>query len=238
MNLYLVRHGVTAWNRSGHVQGWADNALHIEGIAQARRTAAFLAAYRTERQLRFAALYSSPLRRTWQTAAILGNGLGLLPNPQAELREINCGQAQGLHTSEWIARYPDLVSAWRDETDRTFGWPGGETRLAFYTRCRQAIKAIVACHAADDHVIVVTHGGVIHAYLTEAGLHDPAAPRLYEADNCSITQVLFVPSLPAGSGGAPAGYLVVFNHTTHLQVDTPLPTPSKPPTASNSPRIW
>ncbi|MDQ2808483.1 MAG: histidine phosphatase family protein [Chloroflexota bacterium] len=233
MNLYLVRHGVTAWNRSGRLQGWAANPLLLEGVVQARQTAAFLAAYRAARGLPFAALYSSPLRRTWQTATILSERLGLLPSPHADLREMHCGQAQGLPASEWRARYPDLETARCAANDRTFGWPGGETRQAFYTRCRQAISAIVARHAADDHVLVVTHGGVIHAYLSEAGLHDPAAPRRYDADNCSITQVLF-----AALSGTPTGYLVAFNHTAHLQENAPVPAPGSRVPSQGPPRIW
>ncbi len=238
MNLYLVRHGVTAWNRSGRLQGWADNPLLVEGMAQAQQTAAFLASYCTQRAIRFATLYSSPLHRTWQTATILGDRLGLLPSAQAELREMDCGAAQGLHESEWAARYPDLVAGRLDPSDQTFGWPGGETRVAFYARCRQAIQALVARHAGDDHVLVVTHGGVIHAYLSAAGLHDPAAPRLYEADNCSITQVLFVSALPAAASGDPTGYLVAFNHIAHLQEDAPLPTPGPRSSRNDPPRIW
>jgi len=238
MNLYLVRHGVTAWNRSGHLQGWADNPLLVEGMAQAQQTAAFFAAYRTQRTLQCAALYSSPLHRTWQTATILGDRLGLLPRPQADLREMDCGQAQGLHESEWVTRYPDLVAGWRDPNDWAFGWPGGETRPAFYARCRQAIQALVARHGDDDHVLVVTHGGVIQAYLTAAGLHDPAAPRRYEADNCSITQALFVSAFPAAGTDDPTGYLVAFNHTAHLQRDAPLPTPGTRSSHNGPPRIW
>ena len=84
------------------------------------------------------------------------------------------------------------MAGWKDRANLDFGWPGGETRRAFRDRCLRAIAEIVAHHEPYDNIIVVTHGGVIRAYLTAPALDDPMGPRSYEADNCSITHIQFM----------------------------------------------
>ncbi len=70
--IVLVRHGETDWNRENRFQGHADPPLNDAGRAQAR--AARASSYATRR---FAAAYTSPLRRAHETAAILASELGL-----------------------------------------------------------------------------------------------------------------------------------------------------------------
>ncbi|MGH8687626.1 MAG: histidine phosphatase family protein, partial [Burkholderiales bacterium] len=67
----MVRHGETAWNAEGRVQGQTDVPLSPVGEAQARALGAALAGRR------FAALYASDLARVRQTAAPAAAALGL-----------------------------------------------------------------------------------------------------------------------------------------------------------------
>jgi broad specificity phosphatase PhoE len=53
MNVYLVRHGLSTWNVSGRLQGWANTDLTPEGFAQAQRTAEFFAEFRQRQRIRF-----------------------------------------------------------------------------------------------------------------------------------------------------------------------------------------
>ena len=144
MDLYLVRHGVTAWNMTGRYQGWADPDLALEGMAQARQTAAHFAAGRPGVEHGFDAIYSSPLRRAWRTAVTIGDWLGLAPMPVPALREMSGGAVEGLTEIEWQARYPELIDGWRDPANLDFGWPEGETRSAFRDRCVRAIATLAA----------------------------------------------------------------------------------------------
>jgi broad specificity phosphatase PhoE len=67
--LYLVRHGKTAWNREGRIQGHLDSPLTARGIAQARRAGTRLQELLGGPHrwvLRF-----SPLGRARHTAAII-----------------------------------------------------------------------------------------------------------------------------------------------------------------------
>lgn len=220
MNLYLVRHGQTAWNVDGRLQGWTDVPLNAEGVEQAERTADFFADYQARQRLRFYAIYSSPSSRAWTTATYIGAGLDLAPIAVPDLREMHGGAIEGLRREEWQARYPAVARAWQDRENLDFGWPGGETRRAFRARALRAITEIVAQHRSYDNLIVVTHGGLIKAYLHAAGLEDPLGPRAYDAANCSITHVQFLAD-EGGSNGEiwSVGCLRQFNYVEHLQED-------------------
>jgi 2,3-bisphosphoglycerate-dependent phosphoglycerate mutase len=220
MNLYLVRHGLSTWNVSGRLQGWANTDLTPEGFEQAQRTAEFFSDFVQRRRMRFYALYSSPLLRAWLTAHAIGERLGLVPIPVDDLREMQGGAVEGLRREEWQRRYPELIPGWSDRKNLDFGWPGGETRRAFRNRCMRAISEIVAQHKSYDNIIVVTHGGVIKAYLNSAGLDDPMGPRSYEADNCSVTHIQFMGSDTGDDRGGEiwsVGCLRIFNQVEHLR---------------------
>lgn len=62
MNLYVVRHGQTDWNIQGFVQGLTDIDLNATGTEQANQLAKNL------KDIKFSAIYSSPLKRTINTA--------------------------------------------------------------------------------------------------------------------------------------------------------------------------
>ena len=79
--LYLIRHGRTAWNNEDRLQGWADEPLDAVGQTQARALAAALHA------VHFDAIYSSPLDRAMQTAGALAGPHGLEVVPDDRLLE-------------------------------------------------------------------------------------------------------------------------------------------------------
>lgn len=112
---------------------------------------------------RFAALYASDLKRAFETAEVVGSGLGLAPVPDKGLREIYLGEWEGLRTDEIASRYATAWAEWVEEPD----WdvvPGGEGAAAFDARVDAALDAILHRHPHSD-VVVVTHGGVIQVAL-------------------------------------------------------------------------
>jgi 2,3-bisphosphoglycerate-dependent phosphoglycerate mutase len=88
--LCMVRHGETAWNAEGRVQGQLDIPLSAAGLAQAQSVAGALPSGR------FSALYSSDLARVRQTAQPAAAKLGLEMRVEACLRERHYGAFQGL----------------------------------------------------------------------------------------------------------------------------------------------
>jgi broad specificity phosphatase PhoE len=157
--ILLARHGETAWNAIGRLQGHTDVELNDTGRAQARELAAALASSR------IATVWTSDLARARETGAIVAAELGLAaPRVDAELRERRFGVFEGLTRDECASRYPDAWAAW---TSRTEHPPGGESREDATARMARAIDRIKAEARSDAAALVVTHGGVMRLWLAE-----------------------------------------------------------------------
>src|SRR4051794_18853841 len=122
MNLLLVRHGETPWNREGRYQGRTDTQLTPEGEAQARGLGRRLAG------IPIAIAIASPLIRTRRTAeAILGDRAVALETDDA-LIEISHGQWEGQLASDIEISHAELFGTWRARPDRDVpAGPGAET---------------------------------------------------------------------------------------------------------------
>jgi probable phosphoglycerate mutase len=170
--IVLVRHGETDWNRERRFQGHADTALNEAGRGQAALLADGLA------DADFAVVYTSPLRRASETAAIVAARLGLDVRPLEALREIDVGDWQGLTVDEVKERHPELQD-WRS------GWAGGETYDQLSARVLPALVGLAAAHA-DERILAVTHAGPVRAALA-AGMglpYDDARPLIGSLENC------------------------------------------------------
>jgi broad specificity phosphatase PhoE len=148
--IVLVRHGDTVGNSSDRYHGSGDVALSDEGRDQMRAARRRLA---TEV---FEVVAASPLRRAWQSAALLAGGAPVLLVP--ELREIDFGRWEGLTAQEIEAQDPVLYRAWREHAAE-FEFPGGERRAAFRERVLKGLDALARTGA--ENALVVTHRGVI-----------------------------------------------------------------------------
>jgi probable phosphoglycerate mutase len=179
--IVLVRHGETDWNRDNRFQGHADPPLNETGRAQARALAEEL------RGDRIAALYTSPLRRAGETAAILGSELGLEPRAEALLMEVDVGSWSGLTRTEVEARFPAAFARW---LEYGHGWEDGETYDALGERVVAGLSAIGAEHP-DEAVVAVTHGGPIRSALAAAeGIpFDDARRAIDVVGNCTVIRL-------------------------------------------------
>ncbi len=142
--LILVRHGETDWNRDGIWQGHGDPPLNDVGHRQAMELAERLA------DVEIDALYSSDLRRAYETAEIIGRAKGLEVHADERLREIDIGAWSGLTRAQIEERFPGMTR------------PDGESSDAFDARAVGALRWIAGSHGGGS-VLVVTHGGVVRA---------------------------------------------------------------------------
>jgi probable phosphoglycerate mutase len=155
--IMLARHGRTAWNAEGRLQGHTDIELDDTGRDQARALAAGLAS------AKIAAVITSDLARARETGAIIAEALALAPpRIEPELRERRFGIFEGLTRNEISVRYPD---AWRAWTGATEAPPGGETKTDAIARLTRALRRIV--DDSDGRVLVVSHGGVMRLWLMD-----------------------------------------------------------------------
>ncbi|MCL2346253.1 MAG: histidine phosphatase family protein [Desulfobulbus sp.] len=151
--LCFVRHGETEWNAVRRIQGQTDIDLNASGRRQAVAVGRWLAA--TD----IAALYSSDLRRAWQTAEAIGDALGLPPQAEPALRERRYGVFEGLTYDELQRDHPAGYAAFAAR-DPDYDFASGESLKSLYARVTEAVRRIAARHPGRN-VVVVVHGGVL-----------------------------------------------------------------------------
>jgi 2,3-bisphosphoglycerate-dependent phosphoglycerate mutase len=164
-HITLVRHGQQQYPVS-HVfthGDWVDPHLSDIGRLQAVAVASALKGEPID------ALYSSTLSRAFDTAVAIGEPHGLTPVRMHELREIESYRDIGadenpadlIPEAEWIERQR------RFRLERRWDlMPFGEPAAEFRARSLAAINGLADEHRGK-HIVIVVHGGVINAYLSE-----------------------------------------------------------------------
>lgn len=167
-DLFLARHGETAWNHEYRWQGHTDIVLNDQGRAQAATLGDNL------RGAGIGHVFSSDLRRAHETASIAAAILGLpRVNVDPRLRERGFGAFEGLTRDECVSRFPDLWAAY--QSDRRIMPPGSEPHDIVIERMTVGITAALNDSAGDAGVLVVGHGGALRLFLT-AVFDRPFAP--------------------------------------------------------------
>ena len=112
LQLYLVRHGETAWSITGQHTGVTDIPLTAHGEEEARALVKVL------RSIRFTRVLTSPALRARQTCELAG--FGQRAEIETDLAEWNYGEYEGRRTADIQQEVPGW-SVWRD------GSPHGDT---------------------------------------------------------------------------------------------------------------
>lgn len=180
--ILAIRHGQTAWNASGIVQGHTDIALDARGLWQAQQLARALADADVQ------AVYSSDLARARQTAAPLAACHGLALQLDAGLRERAFGEFEGLSFVQVEQRWPEQALRWR-RRDADWGAPGGEVLRDFCDRALAAVIRLASAHRGQC-IALVTHGGVLDALYRQATGIALDAPRSWQLLNAGINRLL------------------------------------------------
>jgi probable phosphoglycerate mutase len=143
--VYLIRHGETAWSLSGQHTGTTDIPLTENG----RRVAMLLQPVLTRET--FMLVLTSPLQRARETCALAG--LGERAAIERDLIEWNYGEYEGLTSQQIHATRP----GWMVFTD---GCPGGESPDQVGARVDRVIARV---RAVEGHVALFAHGHVLRA---------------------------------------------------------------------------
>jgi len=178
--LCMVRHGETAWNAEGRVQGQLDIPLSETGLIQASALAAVLA------DERFDAIYSSDLARARQTAEPAARRLGLEVRLDAALRERHYGMFETLTYVEARERHPVEYARFRDK-DPEFDFVSGESLRRFAERSLACVATLAARHEGE-RLLAFTHGGVLEMVYRHATGRGLSTPRDFEIPNAAINR--------------------------------------------------
>ena len=175
----LVRHGETAWSRSGQHTGRTDVPLTDLGRRQGETLADVLG------RRRFARVLTSPLRRALDTCRLAGLG------PQAELCadlvEWDYGGYEGRTTPD-IRREVPGWSLFRD------GVPDGETADDVGRRADRVISAV---RLGEGDVALFGHGHILRVVAVRWLGLAPAEGRHLALDTASVSILGWEREVPA-----------------------------------------
>lgn len=159
MELYIVRHGKTYWNNEKKIQGWADIDLTEEGRQVACDSAEGM------KDIHFDAIYSSPLKRAYETACILKGDREIPVVVDERIKEIGFGELEGADFTKIRGDKTSTFTAFFDAPELYEAPEGGESIQEVCDRAEDFLKEIIAKHKNDERIMIVAHGAVNKAML-------------------------------------------------------------------------
>ena len=146
MEVYLVRHGETSWNREGRYYGDTDISLSERGLLQAENLGRYF------RKIEFDKVIASPLKRAVDTAKKLTEKEVRIDE---RLREQSFGLFEGKTYQELTQEYPAELAAWNQEFQE-YCIPGGESFHMVRNRVESFAKEL---WKEQGKMLIVAHKG-------------------------------------------------------------------------------
>ena len=154
--LYFVRHGQSLGNEARIFLGHTDMGLTEMGHKQAKMTADAL------KDLKIDAIYSSDLSRAYDTAVPHAELRGLEVIADKRLRELYCGEWEGLTVEQIIELYGTLYTdSWVNDFG-TFTLPQGESVQHGADRMLEASLEAARANVGKT-ILLASHAAVIRA---------------------------------------------------------------------------
>lgn len=166
LDLFVIRHGQTSYNRESRLQGARDIGLNELGLEQAAFNGKSLAAVPGFDASRYDWV-SSPLSRARNTMELVRENAGLDPKAyriEPLLIEVSFGDWEGYTPAEIEARTPGIMAE-RDDHKWTFQPPG--ERAESYEMMAQRVDRFLA--TVSGPMVCVAHGGIIRALFNRIG---------------------------------------------------------------------
>lgn len=205
----VVRHGETTWNQARRLQGHFDIPLNPKGLEQAHAVGRYLANEHPE----VTRIYSSDLKRAWETASVIGQSVLVTPQSCPAFRERAYGEFEGMTHAEVQAQHPDLYWQIFEQREELAAPPGGESLRVFFDRITNAFLDLAAGHMGES-VVLVCHGGVLDAINRFVRRRLLNLPRDFEVPNAGVNWITFNPEHDFPWA------LEVWGDTRHLVSDT------------------
>jgi probable phosphoglycerate mutase len=189
MNVLLVRHGETEWNREGRYQGRTDIPLSAVGVEQVRALGRRLA------DVPIAIAVTSPLSRARATAEAVVAGRDVKLELDDGLAEISHGAWEGQLATDVERSHAEMFGTWKRAPGRdTPAGPDAESLGDVDARAWPVLERITARLHGDQTALVAAHDAVNRVLLCRI-LGLPLA-RIWSFRQASATlNVLSGPSL-------------------------------------------
>jgi len=155
VELLLVRHGRPVRVDGSDTEGPADPPLSDEGLEQAERVGAWLAAESIDH------VVTSPVRRARETAAPLGRLLGIEPEVVPGIGEFDARDASYIPFEEMSRDHEKFGAMVEGRWTDIEGWEDPE---AFRSVAVAALEGVIE-RFAGGRVAVFTHAGIVNVFL-------------------------------------------------------------------------
>lgn len=216
--LILVRHGVTDHTTkklfSGGLSG-SNPGLNDEGRAQVRATADWLSPLAGA----IDAVITSPVRRTRESAEILGALLEHEPKVEDGIAEMDFGAWDGLSFAQIQEQHADDLDSWLGSLDHPP--PGGESFRTVAARVLEGRDRIIAAHTGQT-VVAVSHVTPIKTLVADALGAPLDALYKMELSPASVTVISYYRGNPPKSTGGPDQLLASLRLFNARPTDAPL----------------
>lgn len=186
--LYLVRHGENLANITKEFSyKLVDYSLTPKGVLQAEQTAEWF------KTLPLDAVYASPLKRAYETAASIARAQRLAVTVLEEFRELNVGDLELRPPDEATWRLHDqVVNEWiKGNLEARF--PGGENCLEAIERARRGLLEVTRGRDGQ-RVVIASHGGILTAIVRNVCAASGGQQSALGMANCAVTEVELVTS--------------------------------------------
>ena len=185
--LYVVRHGENPANINREFSyKLIDYSLTPKGVRQAEETAVYL------RGKEIHEIYSSPLKRAYETAEIIAAPHELPVVIVEEFRENNVGDLESRPpTDEAWALHDRIIADWyAGRHDVAF--PGGEDFLTLIRRVKEGLTSILGLENGareERQIVIVAHGGILNGLARGLATGPDLGPLgMSRCPNCSISE--------------------------------------------------
>jgi broad specificity phosphatase PhoE len=155
MQLIIIRHGETLWNKEGRVQGISDVELSTVGIEQARLLALSL----KDHPIRV--IHTSPLKRALKTAEVINEFHQKEIHTHNDLMEIDAGDFEGVYYKKLVACEKDFLNKWIADP-ASVKMPNGESFTQLQDRAWRVMERIIN---KEENALVVAHNFTIAAII-------------------------------------------------------------------------
>ncbi len=163
MNIYITRHGQTDWNALLKIQGRSDVSLNENGRAQAKRSHDGL----IKNGIRFDRVYSSPLKRAFETACIVSGFSSNDVIKDDRIIELSFGIAEGT-TPEQRLTIDELKDFYKffDDPVNYKAPKGAESFEQGLKRTADFWQnEIKPLYGRFNNILISTHGAALQALL-------------------------------------------------------------------------
>jgi len=188
MRLFLVRHGLSSFNKKGLIQGRIDESyLTDEGYNQAKLTGNIL------NEIKFDRIYSSPLKRAAETAREIEKCFkeNFDINYDDNLLEVDLNKWSGLTSDEIKRKYKDSYLIWKNDPEKLE--LKNKDDIAYkpiqdlFGQAQQFIENIQKQNKDNQNILIIAHNAILRCLILYLLNKPNKGFRKIKLDNASIS---------------------------------------------------